>query len=365
MQSHGSASITVRTGKSGRRFVVRYRRGGRYFPILHGGSFKSLKEARARRDFIAGELAAGRDPAETLRVEHTPHHTIADVYAAWLEARKLAASEGTLANTYAHWKRLAPTFGSRDPERVTHTDVQAWVSAQDDLTPGALRIYLGTLRMVLDHHGVNPNPVRDKRIVLPVADEPDVTPPSDAHVLAFLERVKPERRLLFAFLERCGTRVTETCSWTWGDVDVESSRILSRPEAVKGRRGRRKARWVPVPELLMNALLESTPPDDRDTDALLFPWATGRAGQVQKVMARACKSAGIPHYHPHDLRHRRISLWHAQGVPAREIGERVGQRQISTTLDTYTHVMVGAEVPDEAMSALLVWSRCGLEALGT
>ena len=43
--------------------------------------------------------------------------------------------------------------------------------------------------------------------------------------------------------------------------------------------------------------------------------------------------------HEHDLRHRRITLWHGQGIPAREIGERVGQRQISTTLDVYTHVM--------------------------
>jgi hypothetical protein len=32
------------------------------------------------------------------------------------------------------------------------------------------------------------------------------------------------------------------------------------------------------------------------------------------------------------------SLWHGEGIPAREIGDRVGQRQISTTLDVYTHV---------------------------
>jgi integrase len=102
-----------------------------------------------------------------------------------------------------------------------------------------------------------------------------------------------------------------------------------------------------------------------DPTAPLFAWPhkTAVSGQtVHKVMERACKSAGIPHYHPHDLRHRRISLWHAQGVPAREIGERVGQRQISTTLDTYTHVLVGAEIADEALDALLVWSRCGLGA---
>ena len=113
---------------------------------------------------------------------------------------------------------------------------------------------------------------------------------------------------------------------------------------------------MPVPEFLLSALLESVPPDDRDWETALFTWpqqTKSPAQTVLRVMERACKSAGIPHYHPHDLRHRRISLWHAQGVPAREIGDRVGQRQISTTLDTYTHVLIGAEIPNEALNELL------------
>jgi integrase len=358
-------TITPRKTRAGTRYAVRYRLGGRAYPVQHGGSFRTLREARIRRDLIAGELAAGRNPAETLRARPAERKTVADVHETWLKAKRLKVSEGTLVNLAAHWLRLEPTFGCRDPESITFLDVQAWISEQEGtLTPAALRNYLGTLRQVLGYAGLNPNPARDERLSLPEGDEPEVTPPEAEHVLAFLERVKPERRLLFAFMERCGTRVTETCSWTWGDLDLESSRILSRPEAVKGRRGRRKARWVPVPEFLLNALLASTPPDDRDRDAPLFPWphsTVSPAQAVHKAMERACKSAGIPHYHPHDLRHRRISLWHAQGVPAREIGDRVGQRQISTTLDTYTHVLAGAEIPDEALSALLVWSRCGLD----
>jgi len=63
-----SASITVRKTKAGeKRYQVRYRLGGRAYPIVHGGSFPTMKEARARRDFIAGELAAGRNPADALR----------------------------------------------------------------------------------------------------------------------------------------------------------------------------------------------------------------------------------------------------------------------------------------------------------
>jgi hypothetical protein len=59
-----SSFIVTRKTKTGeRRFVVRYRLGGRTWPIQHGGSFGTMKEARARRDLIAGELAAGRNPS--------------------------------------------------------------------------------------------------------------------------------------------------------------------------------------------------------------------------------------------------------------------------------------------------------------
>ena len=60
-------TITTRKRKDGTRYVVRYRLGGRGWPIAHAGSFKTLKEARVRRDLVAGELAAGRNPADALR----------------------------------------------------------------------------------------------------------------------------------------------------------------------------------------------------------------------------------------------------------------------------------------------------------
>jgi hypothetical protein len=88
------------------------------------------------------------------------------------------------------------------------------------LAPATLRVYLGTLRQILDFAGVEPNPVRDKRVKLPYAEQEAMSPPSDEHVLAVLENTAQERRLLFAFLERCGTRVGETLdglgeTWTW------------------------------------------------------------------------------------------------------------------------------------------------------
>ena len=48
---------------------------------------------------------------------------------------------------------------------------------------------------------------------------------------------------------------------------------------------------------------------------------------------------GVPAFSPHDLRHRRISLRHLQGDAWATIGADVGQRNLSVTANTYTHVL--------------------------
>jgi hypothetical protein len=48
-------------------------------------------------------------------------------------------------------------------------------------------------------------------------------------------------------------------------------------------------------------------------------------------------------------------------MPAREIGDRVGQRQISTTLDVFTSLISPDEVSEEAYRAALVVSPCCLD----
>ena len=84
-----SASITTRRTKRGARYVVRYRLGGRSYPLVHGGSFRTMKEARARRDLIAGEMAAGRNPADLLRamVDRPQTVTLSACFDGFIESR--------------------------------------------------------------------------------------------------------------------------------------------------------------------------------------------------------------------------------------------------------------------------------------
>jgi integrase len=62
----------------------------------------------------------------------------------------------------------------------------------------------------------------------------------------------------------------------------------------------------------------------------------------------------LEHCTPHRLRHRRISLWHFQGLPARELADRAGHAKPSMSLDVYSHVIVRDEVKPEALKAILV-----------
>ena len=58
------------------------------------------------------------------------------------------------------------------------------------------------------------------------------------------------------------------------------------------------------------------------------------------------RRAAIPLFSPHDLRHRRISLLHRQGRSWAEVAAFVGQRKLSITADTYTHVLVDSREID-------------------
>jgi integrase len=137
-------------------------------------------------------------------------------------------------------------------------------------------------------------------------------------------------------------RSTETLV---GDYDEPRRRVRLRAATMKTRR----ALWVELHPVLADSLEQNFGPrEDRDPAARLF--AGSGADALRTSIAKACRAAAIPLFSPHDLRHRRISLLHLRGMPWARIGEFVGQRSLSVTADTYTHVLSDeTELDYEAM----------------
>jgi len=214
--------------------------------------------------------------------------------------------------------------------------------------PGTLQQYLIAFRLLLDHAAVDPNPARDPRVKLPKRVREEPSPPPAEHVLAILAEIHdPLRRLLFVTIEQGALRLGEAVGLRWGDVDRAGLRLRLPRSATK----RDKARWVYLPEWLIAAIEQTCPLEDRTPARKVFQGIT--EASAYQTMLRACQTAGTPHYHPHDLRHRRITVWHQSGVPARELAERAGHSRPSMSLDVYSHVMPADEIPADRFQNLI------------
>jgi integrase len=296
-----------------------------------------MREARARRDWVAGELAALRVPdLSTLTAVPAAAPTFKAAADTWLASR-VDISEGTRTQLRTSISRPVRILGLQPSNEITPQDVAAMIGAlhAEGLKPGYLRKILQATAMVFDYLEITPNPARAKRIVrVPYENRAELHPPTAGHV-ASVHDVLPRRyRLPLLILDATGMRLGELEGLTWGDVDESRRRWRVSKAVAKSAR----ARWVAVSDSLFAAVCELCPREDRTPARRVFEGFGG--DRFRTAVTRACTAAGVPAFSPHDLRHRRISLLHLAGVPWARIGEHVGQRDLATTSNTYSHVMV-------------------------
>jgi len=345
-----SLTITTREAKDGPRYVVRYRLGGRACPIVHAGSFRTQREAKARRDLVAGELAGGRNPADALRALSAATTAVVsvDIWAERFIAARIDVDDATRKMYGSHTRTINETCGDRDPLTIAASEVAEWIAARTETRkPGTLKQYLNVFRSLLDHAGVEPNPARDPRVKLPKQVRDEANPPPADHFLAILGALLPKWRLFFVTLEQGGLRISEAVTLRWADVDVAGLRLRLPKSATKSDR----SRWVYLPDWLLEAIEATCPLEDRVPERRVFQGL--QLSAARQAMTRACREAKVPHYSPHDLRHRRITIWHQSGVPARELAERAGHARPSMSLDVYSHVMPPDELASERFLALI------------
>lgn len=335
---------------------VLYRRGGREARIEALGSFDRDREAKLRRDLVAGWLALGLDPKTELaklEAQAAPARSFAAEAEALILTRHDASPESVRSKrkALAKIRDLRPDLAAKPAHAWTVRDVQELVAqmVSAGLAPATIDKYLTDgPKLVLDHAlGAAPNPARDRSIRLPRIVRAEVHPPTADHVLQILARVPRQLVLALLVLEQTAMRVGELVSLPWADVDVASSRFRLSRERTKTRR----ARWVQLPAWLMDAVAASCPPEDRTETRRVFPTSEST---LRQAMARSCRTAEIPLYSPHDLRHRRASLWHGQGLTVAEMKERGGWAKAEIALDVYSHVMPLDEVAPAALERVLV-----------
>jgi integrase len=285
-----------------------------------------------------------------LRVLHVPVRrspTLTEAAELW-RASRVDVTEGTAVGHRVQLARVLPTLGTLRVDEITPADVAELVTGlhAEGRKRETIRKSVTVLAQVLDFAGIKDNPARDRvHVRLPREERDEPTPPTADQIEAVVSLMPRAYALAVLVLDATGMRVGELeekglcCS----DLDEPNARWRIRRAVEKGRRGR----WVSVPPDLFAAVIATVPPrEDRAAERPVFPGLTQE--RLRTAIARACKASATPTWSPHDLRHRRISLWHRQGETWALIGARVGQRSLSVTADTYTHVLLDDRELDHA-----------------
>jgi integrase len=320
--------------KRGTSYRVRYRPGGAEDYPRRAGCFRTKREADLRKAWVLGELASMRIPDLTLLAAPKTAPILRDVAERWLESR-IDVAEHTRLQHRSDIGRALPALGDKPIDTITAADIAAVVAELAKTRKReTIRKTVMALAMIFDFAGLKDNAARDKRTVkLPREAKTEIKPPTLDQLQAVHDLLPTRYRLPLIVLDATGMRLGELEKLTWGDVDEQRQRWRVSAAVSKNR----QARWVNVPTVVFNAVMDLVPRDDRVPDRPVFQGFVG--DRFRTAITRACTAAGIPVFSPHDLRHRRISLLHLGGTPWARIGEHVGQRNLAVTANTYTHVL--------------------------
>lgn len=292
--------------------------------LLHLGSFQKRSDAEARAEIARSLLARGIVPnPDTNMITQAERSglTVSTAIRRYLNQRPDLADESK-RSYLSLMKHIDRALGKRDVATITPNDVRELVAACSHLSAAPVSSIRSILAGGLDNAGIEPNPALHRSIKLPVRASERIDVPPLEHVAAILQRLPEHLLVPVAMIEATGARVSELAGVEHADVDHSNLRLRL---IGKGD----KPRMVPMPPELAARIPRGA--------GRVWPRAAPHA--IRRAMRTACIDARIPHYHPHDLRHRYASRLVQQGVPITQISAWMGHSRTSITLDVYADII--------------------------
>jgi len=370
----GSRSGKGATPRSGKRPAgegsVLQRPDGRWMAALRYHD----EEGKHRRKYlyaqtqqaVVAKLAAARESARKGGLVVGERGALKAFLLRWVEARGNITQRTRHTYTVAIVKHLSPGLGATKLARLTISQVETFIAAKlsSGLSPTTVQQLLAILRMALrtaERDGVI------SRNVARIAEGPKVEryetePLTLEQTRTFLDVLRGDRHeALFVVLAARGLRLGEALALRWVDLDLDSAspalRVTHTLQRVDGEqelaqpKSKASLRTMRLSSSVVDALRRrrTRQLEERlaagslwEDHGLAFTTPIGRPlGQsvVRRSFHDLLQRAGLPRRRVHDLRHGAASMLLQQGENLKQVSAALGHSRISTTADTYAHVL--------------------------
>lgn len=337
----------------------------------------SFTDPRAARRYARLVEQLGGQAARESLTAHTLSGADVPTLDNWLE-HYLAHLTNATAGTVAEYRRLAkrtwlPTLGHLPVDTIGADTIKAWVGRQAKTTtkrgtPTAAKtienahsLLSQAFAAAVEAGHLTANPARG--IALPGGVREEMVFLTHSEFARLLHAIPEHWRPLVATLAGTGMRWGEATALRWSDVDLDAD----VPEITITRAWKRgpTTRELGAPKTSRSRRRISLPPEVADVLRLLqgdperFVFTGPRGGRVHhqafhpRVWRPAVADARLgKRPRIHDLRHSHASWLIAAGVPLNVVQRRLGHQSITTTVDTYGHLMGDAQTIAAAAASL-------------
>jgi integrase len=327
---------------------------------------KGQKQVRVRRICKTRSFAA--EALEKLKTEYRGitsvdgRSKLADWLPVWIAG---TVSSSAAANTiesyrYAATNHIAPHLGDRSIIGLTASEVEQWIAElkRNQIGGRTIQNAFTVLRKAMGDAvrlGLrNDNPC--KVVAKPQHESEAVFPFEVIEVKRLLNATHGDRlHALLVLALTTGMRKGELLGLKWSNVDWRENVIHVREQQIEisGKvslatpKTACSIRDVPITPQARLALV-----DHRSLllaagfadGEMVFPGPTGGhyySSRLNKTWASLLVKLGLPHRGFHHLRHTFATHSLRAGVPITDLSRLMGHARVSTTLDTYTHVLHG------------------------
>lgn len=317
--------------------------------------------------------------------------TVTEWIETWLEVFSAPTVSPTTLSRYKGMIRryINPLLGPMQVQELKPLAIQAWVnglktspSSGKEMSAATIKHTYHVLKGALDkavQAGIIPvTPCNG--IALPKGQKKQAVVYDEEQIQQLIRAAKDTEMELVIDMELClGLRRGELLGLQWSGIDWENSQVrVSRNRVlvngqvvVKEPKTEAGIRTIDVPQPLMEKLKQ------HKINCAKRQLAMGRLYTVSdyiivhpdgkpvypeyltQMLTKLQKKAGLPKCRFHDLRHLCASIMLRQGVDVKVAQERLGHKDITTTMNIYSHVMPSSAKEAADKIGALVYGSVG------